>query len=101
LVKLFPFKKTDLDVDDVNNYRPITNLCTILNIIKKLTLSQLRPLSIGSVNFGDRQSVYRSEHVSYSTETALLKITSDIRCAMGKSSVTCLLSLDALLPLMF
>jgi Reverse transcriptase (RNA-dependent DNA polymerase)/Endonuclease-reverse transcriptase len=84
-------KKPGLDDEDPKNYRPITILGTASKILEKLALEQLKPHITGSANFSSRQSAYRSAH---STETALLKITSDIRCNMERSAPSCLLSLD-------
>jgi len=79
-------KKSGLDIDKPTNYRPITILGTFLNIIEKLALEQLRTFIIGSTNFAKCQSAYRSAH---STETALLRITNDLRCRMEAGSLTC------------
>lgn len=84
-------KKPSLDITDVGNYRPITSLSSLSKILERLALVQLRPLITGADCFPSMQSAYRAAH---STETALLKITSDIRSAMDTKAGTCLLSLD-------
>jgi len=66
-------------------------LGTFTEILEKLPLEQLRPHIIDSPKFPSCQSAHRSFH---STETALLKITNDLRCGMNNGSVSCLLSLD-------
>ena len=84
-------KKAGQDINDANNYRPITNLGNLSKVLEQLAMIQLRTCIVGSPNFSPNQSAYRSAH---STETALLKIVNDIRINMEKSSLTCLLSLD-------
>jgi len=86
-----PIKKPGLDMDDPVNYWPITKLGTFSKICERLALEQLTPHVIESPKFPSCQSAYRS---FYSTETALLKITNDLRCNMNSESLSCLLSLD-------
>ena len=84
-------KKKGLDPSDHNSYRPITSLNTFSKLLEKIALLQLQPVIIGSPRFPSMQSAYRCAH---STETALLRVTSDIRSAMSIKKTTCLLSLD-------
>jgi hypothetical protein len=84
-------KKKGLDINIAANYRPITSLGTLSKILERLALLQLRPVITGSAGFFGGQSAYRAAH---STETALLKVTADVRVNMEGSSTTCLLSLD-------
>ena len=84
-------KKKGMAVNDHASYRPITGLNTLSKIVEKVALLQLRPVIVGSPNFATMQSAYRTAH---STETALLRLTSDVRSAMGRSSAVSLLSLD-------
>ena len=69
-------KKHDLDPDDVKSYRPISNLTFISKVIKRIVASQLTGYLQTNKLLPDHQSAYRQGH---STETALLKIFSDIR----------------------
>ena len=84
-------KKPSLDASEVGNYRPITSLSSLSKILERLALIHLRPLITGADCFPTMQSAYRAAH---STESALLKITSDIRNSMDTKAGTCLLSLD-------
>jgi hypothetical protein len=84
-------KKPGMDPSDLSSYRPITSLSTLSKIIERLALRQLRPKICGSPHFPEMQSAYRTAH---STETALLKVTSDIYGNMEFKTTSCLLSLD-------
>jgi len=64
-------KKLGLDTTDPTNYRSITNLCTFSKVLEKLALARL-PHILSCDNFSRFQP-------GYSTETALLKVVSDIR----------------------
>ena len=68
-------KKTSLDQNVLNNYRPISNLAFIGNVIEKVVLKRLN-LHMTENNLRDKmQSAYREQH---STETALMKVQHDI-----------------------
>jgi len=60
-------KKSGLDSSLSSNYRLISNLSTISNVLERLVLVQLRPHLLGFANFREYQSGYRTGH---STETA-------------------------------
>ena len=85
-------KKVGLDVNDLSNYRPVTNLTHLSKIIERAMLDQLVPFleEIGVVP--RYQSAYKKLH---STETALCKIhdnsVSNTYC--GKASLLFLLDL--------
>ena len=64
-------KKAGLDSSSPANYRPISSLATVSKILERLVLSCLRPHLLGSPNFNQYQSAYRTGH---STETALLEV---------------------------
>ncbi len=84
-------KKTGLDVNDLKNFRPITNLSTISKIIERLAQNRLKRFITESPNFGQLQSAYRQGH---STETALTKMMDDIIRAVDEGCVVALMSLD-------
>jgi hypothetical protein len=84
-------KKYDLDPDDVRNYRPISNLTFLSKVIERIVASQLTGYLQENKLFPDLQSAYRQGH---STETALLKIFSDILDAADSAQVTLLGLLD-------
>ena len=80
-------KKYDLDPDDVRNYRPISNLTFLSKVIKRVVASQLTGYLQENKLLPNHQSAYRQGH---STETALLKIFSDILDAANSAQVTLL-----------
>ena len=88
------FKKLTLDKDVLKNYRPLSNLSFISKILEKIVSSRLLDHS-ESNNLGEPlQSAYKCHH---GTETALLKIQSDLLLAMDdhKASLVVFLDLSA------
>ena len=75
-------KKPGLSKSDPSNFRPISNLNTIGKILERLALARLLPHLSISPSFPPLQSAYRKFH---STETALLKLTNDIKKVKVKS----------------
>ena len=84
-------KKPDASTEDMANFRPITNLNTIGNILKRLAMKQMRSHMGNSSNLGSKQSAYRDLH---STETAMTRVVSDLLTATDSRSPSVLLSLD-------
>ena len=82
-------KKVDIDISDPACYRPISNLNTISKVLEKLFQARLIPHF--SPSFCPFQSAYRRFH---SSETALLKIVSDLFEATESGCATILVSLD-------
>ena len=77
--------------DDLNNFRPISNLNFISKILEKVVASRIQShLSSNSLS-SSFQSAYRIFH---STETTLLKIHNDLILAMDRGEVTSLILLD-------
>ena len=73
------------------NYRPVSNLSFISKIIEKCVAEQLLD-HIDSNDLNEiMQSAYKKHH---STETALLKVKSDILQNFEDGNVTCLVLLD-------
>jgi hypothetical protein len=68
-------KKPNLDADDSSSFRPISNLRTIGKLFERLVLTHLRHHLTASPFFSSLQSAYLP---SYSTETALIKVTNDL-----------------------
>src|SRR5258706_10615929 len=84
-------KKQGLTAGDPGNYRPITNLCTFGKILERLAQQQLRSHINTSPNNNSQQSAYRAFH---STETAMIKVVSDLLTNVDSGSPSLLLSLD-------
>ena len=82
-------KKFGLDPEDPASYRPISNLNTISKVLERLFMARLIPHVSPLLN--TLQSAYRPHH---STETALLKISSDMFDAVESGCVTVLVALD-------
>ena len=86
-------KKIGLDMNNLSNYHPVTNLTHLSKIIERAMLDQLVPfLEVDVVPH--YQSAYRKLH---STETALCKIHDDLvsNTCHGKASILVLLDLSA------
>jgi hypothetical protein len=84
-------KKPDLDDNDARNYRPISNLPVLAKLLERLVAKQLLAYLRLHGLLPRLQSAYRAAH---STETALLKITSDILSALDKGDLVALTLLD-------
>ena len=87
-------KKSSLDQNILKNYRPVSNLPFLSKILEKVVLHQLKAHLVSNSLQEKFQSAYKCKH---STETALLKVTSDclIAADRGKVSVLALLDLSA------
>ena len=85
-------KKDNLDINILNNYRPVSNLSFISKIIEKIVLIQILSHLKTNNLFEKFQSAYRQHH---STETALLKTMNDLLTFVDKNSVCILSLLDA------
>ena len=68
-------KKADLDSADTKSYRPISNMSVSYKLLERLVAQQLIDYLRGAGLLPDLQSAYRA---FYSTETAVLKVMSDI-----------------------
>ena len=84
-------KKRCLDHNDLNNYRPVSNLCFIAKILEKLVLSQVSSYLNSHNLYNTCQSAYRPGH---STETALLKVVNDLFLSLNKGNIYVLALLD-------
>ena len=87
-------KKRNLDINVLNNYRPVSNLPFISKIIERIVCRQIEAHMTQNNLRENLQSAYRKKH---STETALLKVTSDLLKSTddGNISVLALLDLSA------
>ena len=84
-------KKSGLDPDDVRSYRPISNLTYMSKIIERMVYKQLTDYLGKHSLLPKHQSGFRANHP---TETAVLKIMSDILGAADHGKVTLLGLLD-------
>jgi len=74
-------KKASLDPADVKSYRPISNLPVLSKTLERLVAHQLvEHLNLWRL-LPDAQSAYRANH---STETAVLRVLSDILAALDR-----------------
>ena len=78
-------KKASLDPNVLKNYRPVSNF------LEKAVAAQLDKHQMDNHLMDSVQSAYRQYH---STETALLKVQTDLLSALHKGSVAVLLMLD-------
>jgi hypothetical protein len=84
-------KKHNSDPDSPSSYRPVSNLTFVSKLIERLVYGQLTTYLLDHHLLPPQQSAYRKHH---STETAMLKITSDIYDAADAGHVTLLALLD-------
>ena len=87
-------KKPSLDRNELKNYRPVSNLCTLSKILEKVVSSKLNSYLDGNNFRPVVQSAYRKGHC---TESALVKVHNDIisYVADRKTAVLILLDLSA------
>ncbi len=84
-------KKSNLDHNIFNNYRPVSNLPFLSKILEKAVFNQVNYFLMKHNIFEKYQSGFRMNH---STETALLKILNDTRCNLDNHKLTVLVLLD-------
>ena len=84
-------RKPSLDGDILKNYRPVSNLPYLSKVLEKIVLSRLLNFLEESGQHEPHQSAYRSAH---STETALVRVSSDILSALDRREGFFLVFLD-------
>ena len=85
-------KKPALDEDNLQNYRPVSNLMHSAKIIEKCAAAQLNIQHLNVNKLTDPlQSAYKAMH---STESALIKVTKDIISEMDSKRVVLMVLLD-------
>ena len=84
-------KKPDADPADAKYYRPISNLTVLSKLLERLVAQQLLNYLTTNRLLPDLQSAYRAYH---STETAVLKVLSDILLAVDRGDLAMLTLLD-------
>ena len=84
-------KKPSLDVNVLKNYRSVSNLPFLSKVLERVVAGQLfEHMDVNNL-FSPLQSAYRPFH---SCETALLKVQSDIFCALDTRCVVIHVMLD-------
>jgi len=84
-------KKSSLDATDMKNYRPVSNLTFTSKTVERIVAEQMTQYLNASGLMPRFQSAYRRCH---STETALLRVLSDIYAAADKQCLSLLGLLD-------
>ena len=87
-------KKSGLDVDSPENYRPVSNLSVLSKTLERAVSQQLESYLHSVGLLPQHQSAYRKGH---STETALAKVCADLITSMdnGHHALLALLDLSA------
>ena len=75
----------------MNNYRPVSNLCFIANILEKIVLSQVSSYLNSHILYIACQSAYRPGH---NTETAHLNVINDLFLSLIKGNISVLALFD-------
>ncbi len=84
-------KKSNLKKEELKNYRPVSNLPWLSKILERAVATRLEAhLQLNALH-DPYQSAYRKFH---STETALLRVYTDIASALDRGSTAVLLMLD-------
>ena len=84
-------KKPGLDADDMSNYWPVSNLSFISKVVERVVASRLNDYLVSNDLLPRHQSAYRKKHL---TETAMLRVWSDMLSAADNRQVTLLGLLD-------
>lgn len=89
---VFPrLKKSTLVADDVNSYRPISNLSFASKLVERVIASRFTAHAENNKLFPIRQSAYRRHH---STESAVVSVMNDIIRAIDNGEVAAMVLLD-------
>ena len=84
-------KKPSLNPDDLNSFRPISNVTFLSKLVERVVARQFTAHANKHDLFPVRQSAYRHGH---STETAVMTVHNDIVSAIDKGHVVALALLD-------
>lgn len=84
-------KKENADVDNLTNYRPVSNLSAISKILERVVLNQLNSHLTTNDLYCRVQSGYRPQH---SCETLLLRMCDDINKKIEANNIVIVVLLD-------
>ena len=84
-------KKHGLDPEELNNYRPVSNLSYLSKLIERVVAKRLTDHLMINKLYEKRQSAYREFH---STETALIRVHNDLLRAISENGGAILILLD-------
>ena len=84
-------KKQTLDKENMKNFRPVSNLPFAGKLIERVAINQMEEYITANNLVEPLQSAYKAHH---STETALLKVQSDILLALDQRKCVYLVLLD-------
>ena len=84
-------ERFDLDNDNINNFRPVSNLPFLDKITEKCVFLQTNTYLCENSLYGYSQSTYKS---SYSCETAFVKIHNDFMSILDAMSNAIVLLFD-------
>ncbi len=84
-------KKPSLDKEILKNYRPVSNLPYISKVLERIVAERLEVHFTSNDLYDNLQSAYRRSH---STETALLRVQTDLLEALDRGSSAVLILLD-------
>jgi len=88
-------KKPGTDADEWKNYRPVSNLTFMSELVERVVANRLVGYLDEHGLMPQLQSAYRRHH---STETALLNVMSDVYASVDRQQVTLLALLDLSAP---
>jgi len=78
-------KKRELDVSQMKNYRPVSNLSFLSKLSEKVAQRRLQEYLESNSLMPERQSAYRQHH---STETAVTSVYNDLLLAADEGDVS-------------
>ena len=84
-------KNVSLDKEDLNSFRPITNLTFVSKVIERTAAYQTQHYLTSNKLYPKLQAAYQQSH---STETALIRVQNDILRAIDNKNEVILVLLD-------
>lgn len=89
---VFPtLKKSNLDCNNLNNYRPISNIAFLSKVMEKIVDDQIT----NHMSQNDFEEIFQSGYKKgHSVETALLRILNDIYLGKERKQITALILID-------